>query len=197
MNTAYHNSHAIKAKYVDRFRAHTAADEVIQGTGYENGHGCFIGCTLDRYDHSGFVSELGVPLWLARLADTLFEAWSDRQTGAQFGLDLLIAIQPGMNLDHVRHAVAIGCHERALLRLVSNDAPYADECRKAIRSVLKLLPTLPTTSAEAARSAVSAARSAEAAWSAAWSAKSAETAAWSAESAQQRADLLSAIRGLA
>lgn len=43
---AYHNDPKIKLKYVARFEAHRVADEVIQGQGWEDGKGCFVGCTL-------------------------------------------------------------------------------------------------------------------------------------------------------
>ncbi len=56
---AYHNDPAVKAKYEERFAQHRAADAVIQGQGYDNGRGCFVGCTLQGYDHSRFPEELG------------------------------------------------------------------------------------------------------------------------------------------
>ena len=70
---AYHNDPAVKAKYTARFAAHRAADQVIQGIGFDNGRGCFVGCTLDNYDHSQFPVELGIPEWLAQLLDKIFE----------------------------------------------------------------------------------------------------------------------------
>ena len=33
---AYHNDPAVKAKYAERFAKHRAADELIQGTGFDN-----------------------------------------------------------------------------------------------------------------------------------------------------------------
>lgn len=49
---SYHNDQAVKDKYVARFARHREMDQVIQGQGFENGRGCFVGCTLDAYDHS-------------------------------------------------------------------------------------------------------------------------------------------------
>ena len=100
---AYHNDPAVKAKYEARFAAHRAADEVIQGTGFDNGRGCFVGCTLDAYEHSRFPTELGWPLWLAHLADTIFEGVPEAEA-PQFGTDLLAAVQPGVDLDAARSA---------------------------------------------------------------------------------------------
>ena len=46
---SYHNDVNVKNKYVERFKQHMLADQVIQGTGFANGRGCFIGCTFDAY----------------------------------------------------------------------------------------------------------------------------------------------------
>lgn len=73
---AFHNDQAVKAKYIARVRAHRAAEELVQGTGWEpNGktRGCAVGCTLDAYDHARYPIELGVPTVLAHLEDRLFE----------------------------------------------------------------------------------------------------------------------------
>ena len=70
---AFHNDRAIKAKYLKRVRAHAKADRLIQGTGWENGRGCAIGCTLEVYDHARYPIELGIPVELARLEDVIFE----------------------------------------------------------------------------------------------------------------------------
>jgi hypothetical protein len=70
---AYHNDPAVKAKYLRRVRAHAKADRIIQGTGWDNGRGCAIGCTLEAYDHARYPIELGIPVGLARLEDQIFE----------------------------------------------------------------------------------------------------------------------------
>ena len=72
----YHNDPFIKSKYIARVKAHRLADELIQGTGWENGKGCAVGCTLESYDHSRYPIELGVVEGLARLEDHIFEALS-------------------------------------------------------------------------------------------------------------------------
>ena len=70
---SFHNDPAIKAKYLDRVKAHAKADRLIQGTGWKGGKGCAVGCTLEAYDHSLYPIELGLPEWLARLEDRIFE----------------------------------------------------------------------------------------------------------------------------
>lgn len=210
---AYHGDADIKAKYVQRFAEHRAADDVIQGKGYENGKGCFIGCTLEDYDHIRFSVELGWPEWLAQLADTIFEGIPTAEA-PQFGTDLLDAVSVGADLDAVLVPFLVGMQRRNLARLGGNAEPYAEQCRVAIRGVIDFLLTDFKTAAawsaeSAARAAAwsvrSAAESAEsAALSAAVSAavSAAESAAVSAVSAQsaelrlQRDELLFTIRGM-
>ena len=134
---SYHNDPIVKAKYVARFAAHRAADEVIQGTGFddETQHGCFVGCTLNDYNHKAFETELGWPEWLARLADAIFEGL-DAKGAAQFGSDLLEAVPVGVDLDPVRWQLAIGRHSRQIEELKNNPWPYARQCETAIRQVV-------------------------------------------------------------
>jgi len=72
----FHNDPAIKAKYLSRVIAHQNTDNLVRGIGWEDGKGCAVGCTLENYDHSRYPIELGIPEWLARLEDTLFEGMS-------------------------------------------------------------------------------------------------------------------------
>ena len=176
---AYHNDPAVKAKYTQRFAAHRAADEVIQGTGFANGRGCFVGCTLDNYNHSRFPAELGWPEWLAHLADTIFEG-IPKAEAPSFGTDLLEAVKVGVNLEPVRSRFLLTVQRRNLARIADDTAEYVPACRAAVQKVIELLEA-----DVAARSAAwSAARSAaeSAAWSAARSAarSAADSAAWSA-----------------
>ena len=97
---AYHNDPDIKSKYLERVRRHRAADELIQGTGWSDGKGCAVGCTLEAYDHSRYPIELGIPIALAHLEDRIFEglplelsmSWPER---------FLLAIRPGADLARV------------------------------------------------------------------------------------------------
>jgi len=200
---AYHNDPAVKAKYTARFAAHRAADEVIQGQGFENGRGCFVGCTLDDYKHARFPIELGWPEWLAFLADRIFEGLP-KSEAPQFGTDLLEAVSPGVDLEPVKNRFLVTIQRRNLTRLEGNNEPYAIQCRTTIQSVIDWLLSSDESATESARSARSAtwsvawlatesatrsaARSARSAWLATESA--AESATWSAaESARSAAEL--------
>lgn len=187
---SYHNDPAVKEKYVQRFAAHRAADDVVQGMGYENGRGCFVGCTLNDYDHSRFPIELGWPEWLARLADSIFEGLPKKKA-PQFGTDLLTAVPIGADLQKVQAPFLISIHLRNLARLSGNTDPYAEQCRSAIQGVIQYLQT-EFDNDSAAWSVGAAALAAESAASAA----SAGAAAWAAESKLQAESLLSIIRKL-
>lgn len=67
----------ILAKYRTRMEAHIAADELVQRIGFESlgdvTMGCFVGCTLDRYEYSGFPDELNMPIQVASLCDAIHE----------------------------------------------------------------------------------------------------------------------------
>ena len=174
---AYHNDPAIKAKYIARIRAHRAADDLIKGTGWNNGKGCAIGCTLESYDHARYPIELGLPEWLARLEDRIFEGLPTAQA-MEFPERLLAAIPVGTDLDPVRHRLAI----RRMDRLI---AAQADE-----PIVAAIVAVRDCHAAELAglpcdwSAAESAAESAESA---------AESAAWSAACKQEADDLISII----
>ena len=49
---AYHNDIKIKEKYVCRMKAHKSADRLVQGTGWDGGKGCAVGCTLENYEEN-------------------------------------------------------------------------------------------------------------------------------------------------
>jgi hypothetical protein len=81
---AYHNNPELKTQFVALIAAHEAADEIIQGTYWNDGRGCAVGCSIDslnritgeRYSHDSHVAYealIGVPHVLARLEDGIFE----------------------------------------------------------------------------------------------------------------------------
>jgi len=191
---AFHGDPAVKQKYLDRVAAHAAADRLVQGTGWDHGRGCAIGCTLEAYDHARYPVELGLPVWLAHLEDRIFEGLpkSDAMTWPQ---RFLAAIPVGADVETVRHKLAI----RRLGRMIAaqQQAEALAYVKAAIAQVLGALALVrscheaelggSTCDWSAARSAARSARSA--ARSAAWSARSAaRSAAESAESAAGSAE---------
>ena len=160
---AFHGDPAIKAKYQARLAAHRADEHLTQGIGWESGKGCAVGCTLEAYNHAAYKTELGLPEWLARLEDRIFEGLPKGEA-EQFSEDFLAAIPVGANVEPVKALLASQRHRRDLERLKSNTEPYAEQCRQALQ---KVIDWLEAGAAEVSRSAAESA--AESAWSAAWS----------------------------
>lgn len=197
----YHNDLSVKSLYVERFAAHRAADEVIQGQGFENGRGCFVGCMLNSYNHDRFPVELGWPLWLAHLADKIFEGVS-KSEAPQFGTDLLNAVAVGIDLEPVKNKFLTRILRRRLTSLDGNETPYAVQVSAAIVGVIAILAD-DKSDKLAARAAAWAASAAEPAARAAWveaesasaaeaesasAAESAASAAWAASAAESAAE---------
>ena len=132
---SYHSDQAVKDKYVARFAEHRKQDEVVQGEGFENNRGCFVGCTLDAYEHNRFPVELGWPEWLAHLADVIFEGLP-KSEAPQFGTDLLDAVPVGVDLEPVRYRVAIEQHTHQLTVLSSNGSPSVPQVVAAVEQVI-------------------------------------------------------------
>lgn len=113
MMLSYHNDPLVKQKYIARFATHRAADAVVQGLGYLNGRGCFIGCTLETYSRAQFKIELGWPLWLVQVAEQIFENLP-RDKAPQFGTDILQAVPVGIDLEPVKWRLAIARMDRLI-----------------------------------------------------------------------------------
>lgn len=187
---SFHGDPAIKEKYVNRLKEHRRLEHLTQGVGWENGKGCAIGCTLEAYDHSLFRTKLGLPMWLARLIDNIFEGLR-KERAEQFAEDVLEAIPVGVCVEHVKHEIAIKRLTALLDTLEGNLEEYAIMARVAIRKVIKWHknPTEDATSAKQAawqaegaaqHTAILADRSAKKATTDAdiFAARSAEIAAW-------------------
>jgi hypothetical protein len=201
----------LKTMFVKEIENHRKLDMIIQGTyGQENGtwKGCAVGCSIHSLniklkknystsDHSVYEKELGIPEWLARLEDIIFEGLSVEES-KKWPEQFAKAIPVGVNLEPVKWKFcAFILKENIELVLTLK---ISDELKKqvvdSIRGVLRLNESAIKTgiwddsaAESAARSAESAARSA--AWSAESAAESAESAArsaaWSAESAARSA----------
>lgn len=97
---AFHGDKAIKAKYVARVLQHRKLDNIVQGQGWDRGKGCAIGCTLESYDHERYPVELGIPMQIAYLEDSLFEM-STNTDAKKWPVQFLKAIPVGADLSKV------------------------------------------------------------------------------------------------
>src|ERR1044071_8267683 len=131
---SFHNDPAVKTKYLKRVQKHRKADNIIQGTGWNNGKGCAVGCTLESYDHERYPIELGLPVWLARLEDTIFEGLSHKEA-MKWPERFLKAIPVGVNVEMVRHKLAIKRMDR-LLTLQKQQLKQYPELQEVITKVI-------------------------------------------------------------
>src|ERR1700744_3913056 len=169
---AFHGDPAIKAKYIDRIRFHREAEHLIQGIGWDDSdrtkvRGCAVGCTLETYDHSRYPIELGLPEWLARLEDKIFEGLPAAEA-QDWPESFLEAIQPGAQLESVRHKLAVRRMDRLIVLQTANLGNHGKEVNKAIGLVLTAMQQV----------------------RACHESESAESAAW----IQEAADLLALLR---
>ena len=175
---SFHGDPKIKAKYVDRVRAHQASDELIQGYGYwKDGKGCAVGCTLHRstlhrggnpgdHPHTGYETELGIPIAIAHLEDHIFEALPMLEARG-FPLQFLQSIPVGADLSGViprfLHWLMVGPEDGIInftahqgvkdviqlagdlwKRVVDGDMVTQEEWKAAVWSVTDLKSAFPT-----------------------------------------------------
>jgi len=180
---SFHNDPAIKQKYLDRLKHHMEMDNIIQGTGWENGKGCAVGCTLENYDHSRYTIELGLPVWIAYLEDRIFEGLENKKSKF-WPYNFLNSIPVGVDVEIVKHKLAIKRLNRLIEiqeKLLLKNENLSDVINKVICSV-KLV--ISCHECELNHESCN--------WSEAWSAEG--SAVWSAESAWSAASATSEAR---
>lgn len=103
---SFHNDISIKKKYLNRVIKHRELDNIIKGIGWENGKGCAVGCTLEDYNHERYPVELGIPIWLAKLEDIIFENLNNDES--KYWPELFLkSIPVGVNLEKIKHQLSI------------------------------------------------------------------------------------------
>lgn len=131
--SSFHGSQEIKDKYMGRVRRHREQDELVQGIYWDGKQGCAVGCALEVDDiqvgdvHDEYERQLGIPVWLARLQDRLFERALPREA-MEWPERLLHIIPVGADrawFDRVRYFY----HAFCLRLLVSHVAPLDDALR--------------------------------------------------------------------
>jgi len=186
--------------HIERMKDHIEADELVRGTGFEDGKGCFIGCTFDRYDHEHAALSTGVPEWLWYLADELHENMSRSVDRGDMALKLLHGFEKCEDFDALERAIHIYIQRQNIERVTALeiDAALKSEVLAAIDAVISCHEAaLPVdapewaakwSAAEAASTSAQVSVTSEA-WSEAWSAGWSEawSAGWSAAAAARSA----------
>jgi hypothetical protein len=130
--TAFHGKASVKKKYLTRVAAHEKADEIIQGTYWENGKGCAVGCTIEGSDHMKYEKELGIPVAIAYLEDQLFELMKNGDA-KEFPRKFLEAIKPGADLKMVIPKFMVYILNDAL-----DNYKGFEDCKTAVKNVANL-----------------------------------------------------------
>ena len=133
---AFHGKQEIKEKYLARVLAHQKADEIIKGKYWNKGKGCAVGCTIHGSEHSRYETELGIPTWLARVEDRLFEGMSNEKA-KEWPARFLKAIKPGVDLEQAKAPFLICVLESALTSFDHNKNPKVAESIQAIIALWK------------------------------------------------------------
>ena len=198
---AFHGKADEKEELLKQLQDHYDQDEIIKGKYWEGGKGCAVGCTIHSDVHKSYETELGIPEWLARLEDVLFEGM-DNPDAKEFPLRLIKAIPTGFsNWNHIYHQLCVHILEKECKNTDHKTVSKAiddiiklhrqeSEDKKLWYAAARLAGSAAGSAQLASWSAESAAESAamSAAMSAESAAMSAESAARSAESAARSAE---------
>lgn len=183
---AYKNDKKLKSDFIKEIKWHQDQDKIIQGS-YglgSNGDwkGCAVGCSIHSLnrikdkkfttsDHSIYETELGIPEWLARLEDTIFEGLPVEEA-KKWPLRFSKAINVGADLEPVKYKFCAYLMKENIDMVLKLD--ISDELKeqvvKEIRDVLALHEEAIKTGEWDGSAAGSAAGSAGSAGLAAWSA---------------------------
>ena len=188
---AFHNDIKIKEKYLARVIAHQRADNLIRGEGWDGKKGGAVGCTLENYDHALYPIELGIPVWLARVEDELFEKMSVEKSKT-WPENFLNSINIGADLEQVKApfiSMLLKHCLKSLDEVVFDESKFpvaAEAVTLSKNSVLQMIDTyqmLNENKIISATATATATATASAAWAAAASAAESATksAAWAAE----------------
>src|SRR5687768_13396557 len=120
---SYHGDFGLKERFVGLIEQHRLADQIVQGTYGTRSDGvwkgCAVGCSVRSLaimngedpdeiglyswgNHRRLETDLGIPMWLARLEDHIFEALSPQDAPSWPG-NFSRAIPVGIDLGPLRY----------------------------------------------------------------------------------------------
>ena len=194
---SYNNDTKLKKLFVAEVENHRKLDMIVQGTYGEgqgdNWKGCAVGCAVhslnkingtrhQTYNHKVYEEELGMPEWLARLEDTIFEGLPKKEA-MLWPVRFAKAVPVGVDLEPVKWKFAAYLMRENIARVKKLE--ISDELKEQVLAAIEGVQKINEDAIKTGKWDVSAAESAE---SAAWSAEPpAVSAAWSARSAARSA----------
>lgn len=105
-NFSFYGNDQLKQDLLVQLQYHHDHDQIVKGLYWENGKGCHIGCCTHSNSHKKMSEFFGLPLWLCYLFDSIFEGLSN-EDAIKFPLESIAAIPVGVDLEPVRHMLAI------------------------------------------------------------------------------------------
>ena len=201
---AFHGEPTLKTAVMHRLREHRRLDTIVQGTYFDKGRGCHLGCITHINDNTHEAAErlFGIERRVGYWLEAVFEGLP-QESCAAWVIESTEAIPVGADLSKCHHHLAawlLGESKLLTITDINRDAieqvhrlhlaaangePLSDEQWSAARSAAESAAARSAAESAAARSA---ARSAWSAARSAWSAaRSARSAAWSAAAAESAA----------
>lgn len=147
---SYKADPALKAEHVAQAEHHAAADMLLSGTYGEISGSHFRGCSVGCFAHDiapkaggnlhlTVAEARGLPEWLVRLQDSMFEGLPDEER-ATFHVELARRIPVGVDLEPVKHWIAISRIDRMLAtQRTALEASHPHGVHEAIQQVVAAL----------------------------------------------------------
>lgn len=125
---SFFNDQSIKDRHIARVNAHISAGELIHGVYWENGRGGAVGCTVHSGDFLDYERELGLPAWLARLEERLFDKLLP-PADKHFVSSFLPSIPVGVDVEPVRWRYSAILLKDCISRVLRLDIPEGLKAR--------------------------------------------------------------------
>jgi len=108
---AFHNNLQLQKEFLDRAQSHYDADELIHGVYWEEGKGCAYGCMTHSNNHKDLELLYGMPEWIGRVVDVLFEGMENKYS-KKFYLNFIRAVAKPLflgfdNWQHIFHQLCL------------------------------------------------------------------------------------------
>jgi hypothetical protein len=103
---SFYGNYQLKQDLLTQLQYHYDHDQITKGQYWKNGKGCHVGCCIHSASHKDMSDFFGLPEWLCYLFDTTFEGLSN-EDAMKFPLESIAAIPVGVDLEPVRHKLAI------------------------------------------------------------------------------------------
>ena len=135
---SFHNDIKVKKKYLARVRRHSKLGNIFQNMRWKDGKGGAVGCTLEHNDSKRYPIELGLPIWLARLEEEIFDNLPVDEA-KRWPEKFLKAIPVGVDTEIVRHQLAVRRMDRLIKLqeelLVKSDGDLKSVIKKTIAAI--------------------------------------------------------------